>query len=312
MAQSARSASVYFGKNVNRTRRRGMIRGAVRVIVLLVIVGIVLTPFYISLLYSIKSHSDISLNRLAWPEEPTLDNYSRVIQENKYVAIGFKNSILTTIPTTLILLFTTSMASYVLARYNSRFYKVMYSLFISGVLVPFQCIMLPLYVNIYNMGLDSTNLGFILARSGFQVSISVLSVTGFVKGIPRDLEQAANIDGCGRFRTFWQIVFPLMTPINVTQLVLNTLFVWNDYSTAVVLLRDDTSRTLPLAQIIYFGENMTELNLAFAFFHAVDASHPDPVSVHTTVYRGRDHVRCSKGISELQKSRLSSICLFLL
>ena len=265
-SQSARSASVYFGKNVNRTRRRGMIRGAVRVIVLLVIVGIVLTPFYISLLYSIKSHSDISLNRLAWPEEPTLDNYSRVIQENKYVAIGFKNSILTTIPTTLILLFTTSMASYVLARYNSRFYKVMYSLFISGVLVPFQCIMLPLYVNIYNMGLDSTNLGFILARSGFQVSISVLSVTGFVKGIPRDLEQAANIDGCGRFRTFWQIVFPLMTPINVTQLVLNTLFVWNDYSTAVVLLRDDTSRTLPLAQIIYFGENMTELNLAFAFF----------------------------------------------
>ena len=168
MAQSARSASVYFGKNVNRTRRRGMIRGAVRVIVLLVIVGIVLTPFYISLLYSIKSHSDISLNRLAWPEEPTLDNYSRVIQENKYVAIGFKNSILTTIPTTLILLFTTSMASYVLARYNSRFYKVMYSLFISGVLVPFQCIMLPLYVNIYNMGLASTNLGFILPGRGFR------------------------------------------------------------------------------------------------------------------------------------------------
>ena len=266
MAQSARSASVYFGKNVNRTRRRGMIRGAVRVIVLLVIVGIVLTPFYISLLYSIKSHSDISLNRLAWPEEPTLDNYSRVIQENKYVAIGFKNSVLTTIPTTLILLLTTSMASYVLARYNSKFYKVMYSLFISGVLVPFQCIMLPLYVNIYNMGLASTNLGFIIARSGFQVSISVLSVTGFVKGIPRDLEQAASIDGCGRLRTFWQIVFPLMTPINVTQLVLNTLFVWNDYSTAVVLLREDSSRTLPLAQIIYFGENMTELNLAFAFF----------------------------------------------
>ena len=76
------------------------------------------------------------------------------------------------------------MASYVLARYNSRFYKVMYSLFISGVLVPFQCIMLPLYVNIYNMGLDSTNLGFILARSGFQVSIRVLSVTGFCQGHP--------------------------------------------------------------------------------------------------------------------------------
>lgn len=266
MAQTARSASVYFGKQASHPPRCGILRKALRVIVLLIIVGIVLTPFYISLLYSIKSHSDISLNRLAWPQEPTLNNYVRVIQENKYVAIGFKNSVLTTIPTTLILLLTTSMASYVLARYNSKFYKVMYSLFISGVLVPFQCIMLPLYVNIYNMGLASTNLGFIIARSGFQVSISVLSVTGFVKGIPRDLEQAASIDGCGRLRTFWQIVFPLMTPINVTQLVLNTLFVWNDYSTAVVLLREDSSRTLPLAQIIYFGENMTELNLAFAFF----------------------------------------------
>ena len=74
------------------------------------------------------------------------------------------------------------------------------------------------------------------------------------------------IDGCGKFRTFWSVIFPLMTPVNVTQIVLNTLFVWNDYSVAVVLLRSDESRTLPLAQIVYFGENMTELNLAFAFF----------------------------------------------
>ena len=200
-----------------------------RVICLVIIVLIVLIPFYISFLYSFKTHSDISLNRLAWPKHPTLENYIRVIRENKYVAIGFKNSLLTTLPTVAILLLCTSMASYILARYNSPFYKVMYSIFISGVLVPFQCIMLPLYMNIYNIGLVSTNLGFILARSGLQV-------------------------------------FPLMAPINITQGVLNTLYVWNDYSTAVVLLREDSSRTLPLAQIIYFGENMSELNLAFAFF----------------------------------------------
>ncbi len=237
-----------------------------RVICLVIIVLIVLIPFYISFLYSFKTHSDISLNRLAWPKHPTLENYIRVIRENKYVAIGFKNSLLTTLPTVAILLLCTSMASYILARYNSPFYKVMYSIFISGVLVPFQCIMLPLYMNIYNIGLVSTNLGFILARSGLQVSISVLAITGFVKSIPRELEQAASIDGCTKFATFWRIVFPLMAPINITQGVLNTLYVWNDYSTAVVLLREDSSRTLPLAQIIYFGENMSELNLAFAFF----------------------------------------------
>ena len=237
-----------------------------RIAVLAIFVAIVLIPFYISFLYSIKTHSDISLNRLAWPKSPTVDNYMRVIRENKYVGIGFKNSLLTTIPTVLLLLFSTSMASYILARNNGPFYKIMYSVFISGVLVPFQCIMLPLYMNIYNLGLVSTNLGFILARSGLQVSISVLAITGFVKSIPRELEQAASIDGCTKFGTFWRIVFPLMMPINVTQGVLNTLYVWNDYSTAVVLLREDSSRTLPLAQIIYFGENMSELNLAFAFF----------------------------------------------
>ena len=255
-AKRPMSASARKARNLN----------ILRIAALAIIVIIVLIPFYISFLYSIKTHSDISLNRLAWPQNPTLDNYRRVINENKYVGIGFKNSLLTTIPTVVILLFATSMASYVLARNSGPFYKVMYSIFISGVLVPFQCIMLPLYMNIYNLGLVSTNLGFILARSGLQVSISVLAITGFVKGIPRELEQAAAIDGCGKFGTFWRIVFPLMMPINVTQGVLNTLYVWNDYSTAVVLLRDDSSRTLPLAQIIYFGENMSELNLAFAFF----------------------------------------------
>ncbi len=251
---------------MSASARKARALNILRVICLVIIVLIVLIPFYISFLYSFKTHSDISLNRLAWPKHPTLENYIRVIRENKYVAIGFKNSLLTTLPTVAILLLCTSMASYILARYNSPFYKVMYSIFISGVLVPFQCIMLPLYMNIYNIGLVSTNLGFILARSGLQVSISVLAITGFVKSIPRELEQAASIDGCTKFATFWRIVFPLMAPINITQGVLNTLYVWNDYSTAVVLLREDSSRTLPLAQIIYFGENMSELNLAFAFF----------------------------------------------
>lgn len=233
---------------------------------ILLVAIIVVSPFYVSIIYSIRSGSELTVSRLSWPERPTLENYVRVFKENPYVAIGFKNSILTTIPTVLILLVITSMASYVLARNGELFYKISYSVIISGILIPFQCIMLPLYVNMYNAGLTSSNTGFVIARIGFQVSISILTVTGFVKGIPRELEESAQIDGCNEIRTFWQIVFPLMQPINVTQLVLNTLFVWNDYSIAVVLLREDTSRTLPLAQIIYFGEKSTEINLAFAFF----------------------------------------------
>lgn len=238
---------------------------ASKVIIVLVIVAIIILPFYISLLYSIKEETDIAVNRLAWPKAPTLRNYVRVITENKQFVVGFKNSVLTTIPTVLILMITTSMASYVLARYQSRFYKFMYSLFLMGILIPFQCLMLPLFVNLHSLNLTSTPTGFIIARTGIQVSISVLVVTGFIKTVPRELEESAYIDGCNRFQIFWRIVFPLLKPVNVTQMVLNSLFVWNDYNVAIVILRERESQTLPLAQIIYFNENTAYLNLAFAF-----------------------------------------------
>ena len=154
-----------------------------------------------------------------------------------------------------------------LARFDHlRAYKILYAVLTLGLLVPFQCFVLPLYLNWYNAGLVSTNIGFIIARAGLQISISLTAITGFVKTVPRELEQAASIDGCNRFQLFWKIVFPLMTPINTTQLVLNTLFIWNDYSTAIILLREKESKTLTLAQIQYFNGKTTELNEAFAFF----------------------------------------------
>jgi raffinose/stachyose/melibiose transport system permease protein len=250
----------------SKKKRKETIFKILKILIIVSIVLVALLPFYISFNYSFKDHTEITRNRLALPQNPTLQNYISVITGNEQFLTGYKNSILNTIPTVLLLMVITSMASYVLARFNSKFYRAMYMVFIAGILIPFQCIMLPLYINIYDAGMVSTNIGFIIARTGLQISISILVVTGFVKTVPRDLEEAASIDGCNRFQSFWRIVFPLMKPVNATQLVLNTLFVWNDYNTAVVLLRSAGSRTLPLAQIIYFNENTSELNLAFAFF----------------------------------------------
>lgn len=247
-------------------KRRELLQQILLNVARVIFVIITLIPFYISFIYSIKFKNEITVNHLAWPKTPTLSNYLRVITENQQFLIGLKNSILTTIPTILILMVVCSMVAWVLARNNSRFYQIMYTVFTMGTLIPFQCIMLPLYLNLYNSNLISTNIGFIIARSGLQISISILVITSFVKTVPRELEEAAAIDGCNMWKTFWNIVFPLLKPINATQLVLNTVYVWNDYNTAVVLLREKTSRTLPLAQIIYFNENTAELNLAFAFF----------------------------------------------
>ena len=233
---------------------------------ILLIMIIVVLPFYVAVLYSFRAPDAITANRLAWPEHPTFQNYLRVIFENESFLTGYKNSIINTLPTVVLLMVITSMASWVLARHETRFYHFMYAILTLGLLIPFQCFELPLYINWYNAGLVSTNIGFIVARAGLQISISLTAVTGFIKTVPRDLEQAAMMDGCNRLQCFWKVVFPLMTPINVTQLVLNTLFIWNDYSTSIILLRKKYSFTLTLAQIIYFNENTTMLNEAFAFF----------------------------------------------
>ena len=249
----------------NRHARKKAASVSQKLLILLVMIIVVL-PFYVAVLYSFRAPDAITANRLAWPENPTWQNYMRVIFENESFLTGYKNSIINTLPTVLLLMAITSLASWVLARYETPFYNFMYALLTLGLLIPFQCFELPLYINWYNAGLVSTNLGFIIARAGLQISISLTAVTGFIKTVPRDLEQAAIIDGCNRFQCFWKVVFPLMTPINVTQLVLNTLFVWNDYGTAIILLRKKQSFTLTLAQIIYFNENTSMLNEAFAFF----------------------------------------------
>ena len=255
------SPAVFMPKKVG-TDKSSILQKLVIILVVLVVV----LPFYVAIVYSFRNINDITVNRLSWPDHPTLINYKNVIFNNAFFLTGYKNSIINTIPTVLLLMFITSMAAWILARNSSRFYMWMYSILTLGLLIPFQCFELPLYVNWYNAGLVSTNIGFIIARAGLQISISLVAVTGFIKTVPRDLEEASQIDGCNRFQCFWKVVFPLMTPINVTQLVLNCLFIWNDYTTSIILLRDKASFTLTLAQISYFSEVRTLLNEAFAFF----------------------------------------------
>lgn len=235
-------------------------------LIITAVLAIIVSPFYVALVYAIKFKHEITSGKLTWPKNPTFNNFYRVITQNEQFVTGFKNSVITSLVVGIALMIITSMAAYALARNNSRFYRSMYTFFTLGILIPFQCVMLPIYLNFYNAGLASTSIGYIIAKIGLQISISILVVTSFIKTIPFELEEAANIDGASKFTTFWRIVFPLMQPVNVTQFVLNVLFCWNDYNVAVVMLRTDQSKTLPLAQIIYFNENTSELNLAFAFF----------------------------------------------
>jgi raffinose/stachyose/melibiose transport system permease protein len=226
-----------------------------------------ISPFYIALVYSFKTKAEIAETLFAFPTRLYLDNYFKVITENQAFLRGVKNSLLSTLFTVGLLSILTPMCSYALARnHRNRWFGLVYLAFIGAILIPWQGIMFPVYVNFKAMGLTNTWWGYVIARTGFQIPICILTITGFVKGIPMELEESAALEGAGMFKTFWMIVYPVMKPVNVTVLMLNIVFAWNDFAVALTMLPKAFGRTLPLAQFYYFGDTNQQINLAFAFF----------------------------------------------
>jgi raffinose/stachyose/melibiose transport system permease protein len=222
-------------------------------------------PFYIAFTYAFKSKTEITFTGIAFPDPMRWENFPLAIEiTNFWNALA--NSLITTIPVVIMLTIFCSMGAYIIARRNTRFFNFVYYVMVGAMLIPFQVIMTPLYLDLKIFGLINTHLGFILTRTGFQIAFSLLLMTGFVKNVPLEIEESANIDGAGKYKTFWQITFPLMRPIIFTTVILNTLYTWNDFQVAVTILQTTEIRTLPLMQFYFFGENSANLNLAFAAF----------------------------------------------
>lgn len=262
MIQTTAGTSKFFNY-----RRKKKIAGTLRIIAVLAVTIFFVSPLYISFVYSLKTPAEMGAGSpLSLPNSFNLSNYSDVIFKNSLFRTGFANSFICTSCIVAVLTVITPMAAYVLARGARKIYTLAYYIFMTGILIPFQCIMFPEYINLKAIGLINTLPGYIIVRTGFQIGICMMIITNFVKSVPLELEEAASIDGASTFQTFWRVVFPLLKPINVTMLVINMLNAWNDYPVAVALLQSENKRTLPLAQLVYTSESGVEVNLAFAFF----------------------------------------------
>ena len=242
-----------------------MVKNRLFLILKLVVTLFIIRPFYIAVIYSVKSKPEMVSNRLAFPKVIHWDNFTRAIETSNF-GLAMKNSLFTTVAAVLVITLICTMSAYIIARKNNRFYNAVYYIFVGAMIIPFQSIMTPLYIDMTKWRLLNTLYGFIMAKIGFQIAFTVLLVSGFVKGIPRELEEAAAIDGAGIYSIFFRIVFPLMKPIILTSVVLNTLNVWNDFQMSLTLLQKKTVRNVPLTQYFFFGENSIELGLAFALF----------------------------------------------
>lgn len=227
-------------------------------------VGIMfVSPLYLVFVNSVKTVREIYLSPLGLPVEISWNNFGRVMEKIDF-GQALKNSLFFVVFGVAGLLVICSMAAYRLARHRTRVNKFVYLLLVSSILVPFQTVMIPLIKIIASIGLYNTRIGVLLAYYGYGIPFAVFLFYGFLSSIPREIEEAALIDGGSLFQVYRCIILPLLKPICVTVAVLDVLWIYNDFLLPFVLISDNELRTLPLVMYTFFTAYERPWDLAMA------------------------------------------------
>jgi len=237
----------------------------IAVFALILLLAIVfIFPLYIAVLMSIKTAKQTFDSFYALPSSLDLSNYMQAWSTSKFPA-AISNSLIITSLSVILIVLVSALAGYSIARRSKPFYNIVFLLFLSGMMIPFQVTMLPLYKLGKSLEMLNTHWGIILIYGGFGVQMGVLFYTAFIRQISREIEEAATIDGCSTPGIFFRIIIPLLKPVTATVVVLNALYIWNDFLLPLLYLQDNGLRTIPLQQYFFFGQYSSELNLAFAY-----------------------------------------------
>jgi len=189
----------------------------------------------------------------AFPQNPTFDNFRDVLTSGTFFNYLLNSVIIVSVSVALILLFS-SMASYVFARIPFRLNSTLFSLIIAGLVIPLHVTLIPVYLLTRNLGLYDSLWALLGPYVAFNLPISIFILTEFMRQIPRELEDAARIDGAGPMMTFFRIMLPLSKPGLATLAIYNAVVLWNEFVFAFVLILTPQNRPLPLAIWEYQGQ----------------------------------------------------------
>ena len=204
-------------------------------------------PVFIVLMNSFKSKLYISSEPFALPTPETfsgLTNYTEGLSRTGFFT-AFMTSLFVTVLSVAVIIIFTSMTAWYITRVKNIFTKLCYYAFVFSMVVPFQMVMFTTVKIANALSLDNP-LGLVVIYLGFGSGLSVFMFSGFVKGIPKEIEEAAMIDGCGPIRTFFLVVFPLMKPTTITVAIINAMWIWNDYLLPYLIIGSDY-KTIPIA-----------------------------------------------------------------
>jgi ABC-type sugar transport system, permease component len=220
-------------------------------------------PFLLIIINSFKTRLEVVASPVSLPKSIDFSNYIEAFQTMNY-GRTLINSLAITVVSVLVILIASSMLAYLLVRWDWKINKIIFMLMVASMIIPFQSLMIP-FVTIYgNLNLLNSQGMLIYFYLGFGISMATFMFHGFIKSVPVDLEEAAIIDGAGKFKVFYQVVLPVLKPITATIAILDVLWIWNDFLLPSLVLVDDNMRTLPLSTFYFFGKYTSNYSVAMA------------------------------------------------
>lgn len=212
-----------------------------------------LVPFFFMFMCTLKEQFELMTNGVfSLPQRLYLDNYIEIFTGSIWGYL--KNSFIVLVVTLVILLMFSAFAAYPLSRWRFRLNKPIYSLIIACMSVPIHVTLLPIFMMTVNIGMFDSIWALIGPYVAFNLPISVFILTTFMSGVPKEMEEAAEIDGCGKYGMFWRVMLPLAKPGLATLVIYDGVNIWNEFSFALTLTQTSVNRTLPLAVQEFQGQ----------------------------------------------------------
>jgi len=227
-----------------------------------VYVLLILYPLFNMFASSFKTTREIFQDPFSFPTTFSWDNYRQVWFDGGFSRY-FLNSVTVTATSMAIVILFGSMAAFGVSRYKYRLSTLVYLLFLSGIMLPLKAAIIPLFLIIRNLGLMNTHLSLIFVFAAMGIPSTVFILAGFMRTIPRDLEDAARIDGSNDFGIYRRVIMPLSAPSIALVTIYNMVPIWNDFFFPLVFIQRDRLKTLPLGMSTFFGQ--FQINWALVF-----------------------------------------------
>ena len=232
--------------------------------IIILLVGIFyMMPVFLIFMNAFKPNSEIMLSFLSLPRSLYLENFKEAMKEMHFLT-ALRNTLIITVGTVALSVSTSFMAAYGISHLKNKLSDFFYLFFILGQLIPFHVVMVYISVLYTQLHMNNTLWGIVVIKGGLNAAFGVMTYTGFLKSVPKELEEAAAIDGCGPFQIMVRIVFPLVRTTTVTIGVLFFLWAWNEFLLPSILIGEASLRTLTVNLNMFKSSTNTEWNLLIA------------------------------------------------